>query len=69
MGAIIVYDVTRPTTFEAILKWKRDLDDKTKYMDGTNLYVVLMANKVNLILKNLFLFFYFLFLLFYYSIV
>uniref|UniRef100_A0A8C4RQT8 RAB38, member RAS onco family n=1 Tax=Erpetoichthys calabaricus TaxID=27687 RepID=A0A8C4RQT8_ERPCA len=28
MGAFIVFDITRPSTFEAVMKWKEDLDSK-----------------------------------------
>eukprot|EP01113_Clastostelium_recurvatum_P010455 TRINITY_DN15203_c0_g1_i1.p1 TRINITY_DN15203_c0_g1~~TRINITY_DN15203_c0_g1_i1.p1 ORF type:complete len:220 (-),score=31.64 TRINITY_DN15203_c0_g1_i1:84-698(-) len=44
VGAMVVFDVTRPPTFEAVEKWKRDLDNKL----GTDLPVVLLANKSDL---------------------
>ena len=28
VGAFVVFDVTKPSTFEAINKWKTDLDTK-----------------------------------------
>ena len=28
VGAIVVFDVTKPSTFEAVNKWKTDLDSK-----------------------------------------
>lgn len=28
VGALVVFDVTRASTFEAVLKWKDDLDSK-----------------------------------------
>jgi hypothetical protein len=28
VGALVVFDVTRPSTFEAVVKWKNDLDSK-----------------------------------------
>ncbi|CAB1316944.1 unnamed protein product [Coregonus sp. 'balchen'] len=40
MGAFIVFDVTRPSTFEAITKWKEDLDSKlmlTNKEENTNI--------------------------------
>ena len=46
VGAFVVYDVTRPTTFENVLKWKRDMDDKIKLPGGEDIPVMLLANKV-----------------------
>ncbi|XP_038564980.1 ras-related protein Rab-38 [Micropterus salmoides] len=45
MGAFIVFDVTRPTTFEAVIKWKEDLDSKLMLADGQSIATVLLANK------------------------
>ncbi|XP_004076264.1 ras-related protein Rab-38 [Oryzias latipes] len=45
MGAFIVFDVTRPTTFEAVLKWKEDLDSKAMLANGSSIATVLLANK------------------------
>lgn len=33
VGAFVVFDVTRPTTFEAVQKWKHDLDSKVLLTD------------------------------------
>ncbi|XP_059502544.1 ras-related protein Rab-38 isoform X2 [Stegostoma tigrinum] len=44
-GAFIVFDVTRPTTFEAVSKWKDDLDSKLTLPNGKPVSVVLLANK------------------------
>lgn len=30
VGALVVFDVTRASTFEAVLKWKDDLDSKVR---------------------------------------
>ena len=46
VGAFIVFDVTRVSTFEAVAKWKHDLDSKVQLANGTNIPVVLLANKV-----------------------
>jgi Ras-related protein Rab-32 len=46
VGAFIVFDVTRTATFEAVLKWKADLDSKVQLPDGTPIPCVLLANKV-----------------------
>lgn len=45
MGAFIVFDVTRPTTFEAVTKWKEDLDSKLTLANGKGITTVLLANK------------------------
>lgn len=45
MGAFIVFDVTRPTTFEAVIKWKEDLDSKLTLANGQSIATVLIANK------------------------
>uniref|UniRef100_A0A667XLI9 Ras-related protein Rab n=1 Tax=Myripristis murdjan TaxID=586833 RepID=A0A667XLI9_9TELE len=45
MGAFIVFDVTRPTTFEAVTKWKEDLDSKLMLANGQSIATVLLANK------------------------
>ncbi|KAK2871158.1 hypothetical protein QQF64_002304 [Cirrhinus molitorella] len=45
MGALIVFDVTRPTTFEAVSKWKEDLDSKLILSNGQSIATVLLANK------------------------
>ncbi|KTG02000.1 hypothetical protein cypCar_00037993 [Cyprinus carpio] len=45
MGAFIVFDVTRPSTFEAVTKWKEDLDAKLSLSTGKHVAAVLLANK------------------------
>jgi Ras-related protein Rab-32 len=49
VGALIVFDITRPTTFDAVLKWKADIDSKVT-LPGTErpIPVVLLANKCDL---------------------
>jgi len=53
VGAIIVFDVTRPATFESVLKWKKDLDEKARVLlkDGTTAPIptLLFANKADLL--------------------
>lgn len=46
VGAFIVFDVTRSATFDAVLKWKQDLDSKVQLADGSHIPCVLLANKV-----------------------
>ena len=46
VGAFIVFDVTRASTFDAVQKWKNDLDSKVQLIDGNPVPCVLLANKV-----------------------
>ncbi|UYV81709.1 RAB32 [Cordylochernes scorpioides] len=48
VGAFIVFDVTRPQTFEAALKWKLDLDSKVHLADGSPVPTVLLGNKCDM---------------------
>ena len=41
-----MFDVTRASTFEAVQKWKNDLDSKVALPNGAPIPVVLLANKV-----------------------
>ncbi|XP_035276051.1 ras-related protein Rab-32 [Anguilla anguilla] len=45
VGAFVVFDLTRAYTFEAVTKWKEDLDCKVKLPDGRPIPTVLLANK------------------------
>lgn len=45
VGAFVVFDVTRGSTFEAVSKWKQDLDSKVKLANGSPIPSVLLANK------------------------
>ncbi|EIE86949.1 hypothetical protein G6F46_008640 [Rhizopus delemar] len=52
LGAIVVYDITRPQTFEGVTKWKRDIDAKVALPEawgGGQIPVILLANKTDLI--------------------
>ena len=46
VGAFIVFDLTRASTFDAVTKWKNDLDLKVQLPDGSPVPCVLLANKV-----------------------
>ena len=48
VGAFVVFDVTRVSTFEAVQKWKSDIDAKVFLSDNRPIPVVLLANKVGL---------------------
>ncbi|CAG8456122.1 7094_t:CDS:2 [Ambispora gerdemannii] len=52
LGALVVYDVTRPSTFDGVTKWKNDLDQKVSLPEawgGGSIPVVLMGNKCDLL--------------------
>jgi Ras-related protein Rab-32 len=46
VGCFVVFDVSRSSTFEAVLKWKNDVDSKLQLPDGSPVPCVLLANKV-----------------------
>jgi GTPase SAR1 family protein len=45
-GAFVVFDLGREKTFDAVLKWKADIDAKVTLPNGDVIPVVLLANKV-----------------------
>ncbi|CAH0559893.1 unnamed protein product [Brassicogethes aeneus] len=45
VGAAIVFDLTRPETFNSVPQWLNDLRRKTQLPDGKNIPVVILANK------------------------
>ncbi|CAF3810728.1 unnamed protein product [Rotaria magnacalcarata] len=53
VGCFIVFDVTRGSTFEAVTKWKTDLDNKVQLPDGNPVPCVLLANKCDLAKEGL----------------
>ncbi|CAB3997992.1 ras-related Rab-38-like [Paramuricea clavata] len=53
-GAFVVFDVTRATTYEAVEKWKSDLDSKVLLPNGSPIPAVLLANKCDLVSENLY---------------
>ena len=50
VGAFVVFDVTRHSTFDSITKWKSDIDSKvTLFGTSDPIPVVLLANKIDLL--------------------
>lgn len=47
VGAFVVFDVTRISTFEAVNKWKNDLDSKVTLPSGKAIPTVLLGNKAD----------------------
>ncbi|XP_070589779.1 ras-related protein Rab-32 [Erythrolamprus reginae] len=45
VGAFVVFDITRGSTFEAVSKWKHDLDSKVVLPNGSPIPTILLANK------------------------
>jgi len=45
VGCFIVFDVTRQSTFDAVAKWKHDLDTKVQLADSKPIPCLLLANK------------------------
>jgi len=52
-GAFVVFDVFREKTFEAVLKWKADIDSKVTLPNGRVIPVILLANKCDLTDKHI----------------
>jgi len=53
MGVMVVCDVTRENTFEAVRNWKREIDDRSQTERQRPLPVVLLANKVGMPVNSL----------------
>jgi len=49
VGAFVVFDLTRNSSFEAVKRWKEDIDNKVRLPNGDPLPVVLLANKCDLV--------------------
>jgi len=47
-ACVIIFDITRRSTFQEVLKWKDDLDSKTRLPSGDSLPCLLVANKCDL---------------------
>ena len=45
VGAMVVFDATRLSTYEAAARWKHDLDNKLQLPNGQPVPTVLLANK------------------------
>ncbi|KAH7828348.1 Rab32A3 [Monocercomonoides exilis] len=51
VGALIVFDLTRPATLDTVKKWKADIDAKVRLQDDheSPIPVVLLANKCDMV--------------------
>ena len=48
-GCLILCDSTQPETLEQTIKWKKSVDENTKFIDGTDLPIILVSNKIDLV--------------------
>eukprot|EP01124_Arcella_intermedia_P014515 TRINITY_DN2096_c0_g1_i1.p1 TRINITY_DN2096_c0_g1~~TRINITY_DN2096_c0_g1_i1.p1 ORF type:complete len:219 (+),score=45.66 TRINITY_DN2096_c0_g1_i1:33-689(+) len=48
IAAIIVFDVSRPATFEAVAKWRQDVNDKVVLANNEPIPLILLANKCDI---------------------
>eukprot|EP01126_Amoeba_proteus_P040373 TRINITY_DN4302_c0_g1_i8.p1 TRINITY_DN4302_c0_g1~~TRINITY_DN4302_c0_g1_i8.p1 ORF type:complete len:237 (-),score=33.08 TRINITY_DN4302_c0_g1_i8:24-734(-) len=48
IAALVVFDLTRPATFEAVLKWRDDVNSKVILANDQPIPLVLLANKCDL---------------------
>jgi small GTP-binding protein len=48
VGVLLVYDISRPSTFETVLKWKDELNRRVVLSNGEPAPVVLLGNKADL---------------------
>jgi len=53
VAAFIVFDSSRSQTFDAIMKWKNDIDEKIQLPNGESVPCVLLANKSDLVSEGL----------------
>jgi len=51
-GALLLYDVTRPTTFDTVLDWKKEIDACVEPPDGSAPPVVLLGTKCDIETAN-----------------
>jgi len=52
-AALIVFDLTRSSSFDSVKYWKKDIADKVCLPNGSPLPVILLANKCDLIQADL----------------
>ena len=48
-GCLILYDAKNKDSFKNTLKWKKAIDENTKFIDETPLPIILVQNKIDLV--------------------
>lgn len=48
-GCIVMFDLSKRSTFLSAMKWKKDVDAKCQLSDGSQLPAILLGNKVRII--------------------
>lgn len=48
IAAILVFDLGRPATFESVLKWQKDLNEKVMLANEEPVPQILLANKADI---------------------
>lgn len=48
IGGVLVFDLTREATFDAVLKWKEDVNNKVVLANNQNIPLILLANKADM---------------------
>lgn len=48
IAAIIVFDLSRPATFDSVIKWHSDVREKVSLQDGGPIPIMILANKCDL---------------------
>lgn len=48
-GSLILYDAENQKSFENTIKWKKSLDDNSKFVDETPIPTLLVQNKIDLV--------------------
>eukprot|EP00792_Barthelona_sp_PAP020_P006670 TRINITY_DN3052_c3_g2_i1.p1 TRINITY_DN3052_c3_g2~~TRINITY_DN3052_c3_g2_i1.p1 ORF type:complete len:216 (-),score=61.32 TRINITY_DN3052_c3_g2_i1:346-993(-) len=48
VGVIVAFDLTRSSTFDSVIKWKKDLDERISLSNGSRIPAILIGTKLDL---------------------
>ena len=48
-GCIVLSDITNEKTLDECVKWKKTVDETTRFLDGSNIPAILIRNKIDLL--------------------